>query len=226
MSMSTKVVLMSIRAVVFDLDGTLLNTITDIADALNEALAQHQFPTYTYDEVRYLIGGGIERLVRRGVPAGTSESIFQAVLTTTRSIYDIWLNRSTCPYQGIIELLERLTLAGVKTAIVTNKPHHAALLCVEKFFSNHPFFAVEGDREGFPLKPDPQALLPLLERMGVTPNETLYVGDSDVDMQISTASGVCGVGVLWGFRDESELLANGASFIVSEPIEIATIAGI
>ena len=213
-----------IEAVVFDLDGTLLYTLEDISDVVNGVLESNGMPGKTIDEVRHAVGRGIEELVREVIPAGsvTDESV-EKLSDQIRKLYLEQGSVKTRPYPGITELLERLQAECVPMAVLTNKHQLSAEKQVEKYFGGISFAAVSGDREGYPLKPSPEAVKPVLEKLGVLPGSTLMVGDSDVDMNTAVNAGMIAVGVSWGFRDTSLLLDHGAAFIVDSPMEIINI---
>ncbi|MGN1353976.1 MAG: HAD family hydrolase [Alloprevotella sp.] len=193
-----------ISAVVFDLDGTLLDTIADLASAVNYALAAHGRPVRTNREIRSFLGNGIRRLVAEAVPEGTAESDYEAIFATFRTRYVAHCVEQTVPYEGIMTLLERLQTRGIKMAIVSNKLQPAVTQLHETFFGGLIDVAV-GERPGIPRKPDPTSLLTAIEGLGETPETTLYVGDSEVDIETARAAGCRCATVLWGFRDEAFL---------------------
>jgi len=206
------------RAVVFDLDGTLLNTLEDICTVVNSVLVSRGYPGKTLDEVRLAVGRGVDNLVRTVLPsnatdhAETAEDIRNSFpkLSTTR----------TEPYSGILSLLEELAGLSVPMAVLTNKPHPSALRAVERFFPDIPFAAVRGVLPEYPIKPNPKAAEPVLRGLGTEAADELMVGDSDVDMDTAVNAGMIPVGVSWGFRDPSLLVRHGAMHIVNEPSEI------
>lgn len=193
-----------ICAVVFDLDGTLLNTIADLATAVNYALATHGRPVRTDSEIRSYLGNGIRRLVAEAVPEGTTESDYEAIFATFRTYYVAHCMEQTEPYEGIMPLVERLHAQGMKMGIVSNKLQPAVTQLHEKFFGTLIDVAI-GERPGIPRKPDPKSLLTAISALGATPETTLYVGDSEVDIQTASAAGCRCVTVFWGFRDETFL---------------------
>ena len=196
----------TIQAVVFDLDGTLLNTIADLASAVNYALATHGRPVRTDSEIRSFLGNGIRRLVAEAVPEDTTESDYEAIFATFRTYYVSHCMEQTAPYEGIMPLVEHLHDKGVKMGIVSNKLQPAVTQLHEKFFGSLIDVAV-GERPGIPRKPDPKSLLTAIGALGATPETTLYVGDSEVDIETASAAGCRCVTVLWGFRDEAFLRA-------------------
>jgi len=215
-----------IEAVIFDLDGTLLYTLEDICDVVNSVLASNGMPGKSIHEVKHAVGRGIEELVRKVVPAGsvTDESV-EKLSDQIRKLYLEQESVKTRPYPGITELLERLHSECVPMAVLTNKHQLSAEKQVKMYFGGISFAAVCGDREDYPLKPSPEAVKPILEKLGVPPGNTLMVGDSDVDMITAVNAGMIAVGVSWGFRDTSLLLDHGAAYIVDSPMEIINILG-
>ncbi|MBR5162511.1 MAG: HAD family hydrolase [Schwartzia sp.] len=207
------------RAAIFDLDGTLLDTLEDLANSGNELLASYGKPPYTVQEYRYLVGNGWRKLMERILPDASPEQIDEALIRY-KAIYEKCLVGKTKPYDGIPEALSALRAKGVRLAVCTNKHISAAEVLLQKYFPTGLFDAVEGDRPGVPRKPDPAHVDILLEKLGVSPEETAYFGDSGVDMQTATNARVLPVGVLWGFRDKDELLENGAKILLSNPLEL------
>ena len=205
------------RAVIFDLDGTLLDTLQDLAAAADAALAERGYATHTLAEYRFLVGNGATRLLADAVgdPALAPEEL-QALRAGFDRYYRTHLHVYTRPYPGILALLQELQRRSVELAVFTNKPHEAATQLVEHCFPDIRFAAVCGQKPGVPLKPDPTVLLDIMHQMGVTAEEALYVGDSDVDMYTGRNAGVRHVGVSWGFRPKKELLDAGADVIIDE----------
>ena len=210
---------MAYRAAVFDLDGTLLNTISDLADSGNELLATYGMEPHSEQAFRYLVGNGSRKLMERILPGKSPEEIDEA-LARYKAIYEKRLTAKTKPYAGIAEMLSALKARGVRMAVCTNKHVSAAEVLVRKFFSADLFDAFEGDRPGVPQKPDPAHVRIILEKLGVKPEETVYLGDSGVDMQTAVNAGALPVGVLWGFREKDELMENGAKILLSHPLEL------
>ena len=210
---------MAYRAAVFDLDGTLLNTLADLADSGNELLASYGMAPHPEQEYRYFVGNGSRKLMERILPGRTPEQIDKA-LARYKAIYEKHLTVKTAPYAGIAEMLLELRARGVRMAVCTNKHISAAEVLIRKFFPADSFDAYEGDCPGVPRKPDPAHVRIVLEKMGVGPEETVYLGDSGVDMQTAVNAGALPVGVLWGFREKDELLKNGAKILLSQPSEL------
>lgn len=203
--------------VIFDLDGTLLNTLEDLADACNRLCARHGWPTHALDEYRYFVGNGAAKLIERATPkdAQVKAMLSELVEEFTRDYNDHKADK-TRPYDGIVPVLDRLKREGICIAVQTNKPHEAAAPIMEQYFPGV-FSFVQGGRPGVPLKPNPAAVHSLMERMGATAQTTLFVGDSNVDIQTAKNSGIAGCGVLWGFRTREELEGEGADFIAPTP---------
>jgi phosphoglycolate phosphatase len=212
---------MRIRAVIFDLDGTLLDTLADISHAMNSALAILGFPPHTQDEYRYFVGSGMPTLARRSLPAdSTDDATLALALERMRDEYAKCWDRTTRPYPGIPGMLERVHDMGIKTCVLSNKPDDFTKLCVERMLPCSHFVHVAGVTPALPAKPHPSAALRLALAMGVEPGETAFTGDSSVDMKTAVAAGMLPIGVTWGFRSESELLESGAAMIAREPGEI------
>lgn len=209
--------------VIFDLDGTLLNTLEDIADSCNWMCAQHGWPTHDYKAYCYFVGNGAAKIVERAVPehARTPEQLEQ-LLAEYNGYYQQHKSDKTCPYDGVPQVLERLKQAGVSVAVLTNKPDVAAGPVMEQYYPGV-FPLVQGGLPGVPLKPDAAPVHMLMERMGANKENTLFVGDSNVDIQTAKNSGLSGCGVLWGFRSREELEGEGADFIAATPEELLNI---
>ena len=207
------------RAAVFDLDGTLLNTLADLADSGNELLASYGMAPHPEPAFRYFVGNGSRKLMERILPGKSPEQIDEA-LARYKAIYEKHLTAKTTPYAGISETLSALKARGVRMAVCTNKHISAAEALIRKYFPADTFDTFEGDRPGVPRKPDPAHVRIVLEKMGVMPEETVYLGDSGVDMQTAVNAGALPVGVLWGFREKDELMENGAQILLSKPSEL------
>ena len=213
------------QLVIFDLDGTLLDTVADLANATNQALEQCGYPTHPTEAYYKFVGNGINKLFARALPAehSTEENIL-----LIRSIFVPYYNEHNAdcsrPYPGIVTLLETLQERGVQLAVASNKYHEATLKLVHHFFPSIRFAAIYGQRDGVPIKPAPNVVYDILHDTGIAKEDTLYVGDSGVDMQTACNAGVESVGVTWGFRSAEELHENGAAHIVQEADEIEKIA--
>lgn len=213
-----------IKAVVYDLDGTLLDTITTISGNGNSALEAFGLKTFSPDEYKYFVGDGAKNLILRMIrAAGADENeYFEPVFAYYNELYDSAPTHDTKPYPGICELVEKIKDLGIKQAVLSNKPDFATKSAVRGFFGDV-FDKVYGGREGVKLKPCPDALYALLNELEVSADECVYVGDTSVDMKTGKSAGAYTVGVLWGFRDRRELEENGADVIVNTPLEILEI---
>lgn len=211
------------KYVIFDLDGTLLNTIDDLADAGNWVCRNHGWPTHTVEEYKRYVGSGMARLAVRFSPEEwhTEEGV-QKILDEFLPYYAAHKEDKTAPYPGVPELLEHLRAAGVSIAVLSNKAHALAVPVIEGYFPQK-FQYIQGGVEGLPLKPDPALLLKLMENMGATQENTLFVGDSDVDIRTAKHAGVTSCGVLWGFRGREELEREGADLLASSAKELETL---
>ena len=215
---------MTFRAVIFDLDGTLLDTLADIGESANAALEQLGFPTHPLPEYRTFVGDGVAVLMQRVLPEPHRKSeMIARVVEGFRKVYGENWNRRTQPYAGIVEMLDALVARKIPLAILSNKPHDFTQQCVREFLPRHQFAAVIGQREGIPTKPDPTSALEVVSQLGLTPAEVVYVGDTSVDMQTATRAGLYAVGVAWGFRSVEELKSHGAKKIISSPIELLAV---
>lgn len=203
------------KYVIFDLDGTLLNTLEDLANAGNYALKTMGFPTYANEKYKYFVGNGIPKLIERIVPKGISQSDMQKVHTLFSQYYEAHCIDKTKPYDNIPEMLKKLKNSGVKTAVATNKDHVFSVKLIKDFFGDDIDF-VCGRKDGFPKKPDPYIVNTLIEQLNAVRKETLYVGDSNVDMETAINANLDSCGVLWGFRTEKELMESGAKHIAAD----------
>lgn len=209
---------MNTRLVIFDLDGTLLDTIGDLAVACNAVLAARGLPQHTYDRYRYFVGNGIMRLVERALPEELrTPATVAAVRADFVKYYTEHIDIHTVPYAGIPELLAELARRGILLAVASNKFHAGTEKLVRRFFPDISFAAVLGQRDGVALKPDPTVVEEILAATGVAHDKAVFVGDSGVDMRTAAAAGVRSVGVTWGFRDRAELSDAGAWRIIDRP---------
>jgi len=217
---------MSYRAVIFDLDGTLLDTLGDIAGSCNNALTKHGFPSHPIDAYRYFVGDGATKCVVRALPEGNrdDETVRRCVEAYNEDYRRNW-NVRTRPYDGVLEMLDVLGRRELKLAVLSNKPDEFTQRCVTEFFSDGLFDFVVGHREPLPLKPDPSGALDIVARFGVEPADFLYLGDTPVDMKTAVSAGMYPVGALWGFRPGEELRESGARTIIGHPMDILTLLG-
>lgn len=208
--------------VIFDLDGTLLNTLDDLAEAGNHALRILGLPTHGTESYKSFIGNGIPNLIKRMLPENSVETLQSETLRLFSEYYAAHHSDRTRPYDGIPELLDRLHERGIKTAVVSNKAHGFSVELIRGFFGET-VGPVYGSGNGMPRKPDPTAVLRVMEELGVKQDETLYVGDSDVDMRTAQNASVASCGVLWGFRSERVLTESGAHFLARDVDELERI---
>jgi len=212
---------MTFKAVIFDLDGTLLNTIDDIADAINKVLAGRGFPTHDVDTYKRTVGAGIDDLMTRMLPEEhRDEKTVNGCLNDAYGLYREQRYEKTKPYPGILELLDELVRREIKMAVLSNKPHSSAVRQIMQYFPNHSFVRVEGALENRALKPLPDVAHDILNDMGVEPQDCLMVGDVEMDILTAINAGMYPVGVSWGFRTTDELKAAGAKTIIDEPREL------
>ena len=210
------------KLVIFDLDGTLLNTIGDLADAVDYVMRSRNLPEHTNAEYRQMVGGGIKRLVERALPQelANNEAYVEECVTQFRRYYVDNIDRHTIPYEGIPELLRKLQSEGVLLAVASNKFQHGTDRLVAKFFGDIEFIAIEGNREGAPLKPDPAIIHNILCKAGVEQSDAVMVGDSGIDIRTAAAANIDSIGVSWGFRFAEELYDAGAKVVVTTSEEL------
>ena len=210
---------MNIKAAIWDLDGTLLNTLDDLAASTNAALAANGLPTHTTDEVRMFVGNGIGKLIERAVPNGRENPKFQAVYDAFVAHYGAHSRDRIKPYDGILPMLDALAAQGVKLAIVSNKIDFAVKELSRDYFGERMQAAI-GDDPGRRRKPAPDSVLEAMRQLGVTRAETVYIGDSDVDVETARNAGVACCAVSWGFRSVQCLRDAGAARIAANPQEL------
>lgn len=209
------------QLVIFDLDGTLLNTIDDLGEATNAALRQSGLPTHPIEAYKMMVGGGVRKLLERATPdENHSPETLDRLLESFKEYYNDHLADHTRPYDGIPELLQKLTDNGIKIAVASNKYQEATSKLIRHFFGSLPWVAIEGSKEGVPVKPDPSVVFEILSKSPTPKADVLYCGDSGVDMETAKRACVDVAGVTWGFRSLRELRAAGADVIVNDPAEI------
>lgn len=211
-----------IKMCIFDLDGTLLNTLDDLCDSVNFALRQFGMPERSLSEIRNFVGNGVRILVKSSAPEGTSENDVDRILSVFREHYKDHSRDKTKPYDGIVELLQYLSEKGIPTAVVSNKVDSAVQALVPEYFGSLISVAI-GELEGVKRKPEPDTVLLAMERLGCS--RPVYVGDSEVDVKTAKNAAVDGIFVTWGFRSEEELLAAGASVTVHTADELREVLG-
>ncbi len=210
-----------IKACIFDMDGTTVNTINSIKYFANNALLKFGLEGYEADDYKIMVGNGARTLVTRMVEGkGGDAETLEKVLVEYNTTYDNDFMYLTEAYPGIVSLLEKLKSKGIKTAIVSNKPHSTAKKVSDKLFGNELIDICRGGIEGVPLKPDPTAVFQVMEKLGVKAEECLYVGDTAVDMKTGKSAGIYTIGVLWGFRSYEEMKESGADEIINNPERI------
>jgi phosphoglycolate phosphatase len=211
-----------IRAVLFDLDGTLLDTIEDLTDSMNAVLLTLGFPGHSVSDCKTLVGEGVEHFARGALPAEASADgrLVARVVKLIRSEYESRWHRKTRPYDGIPRLLDELAGKGIKLGVLSNKADDFTRLMVAHYFPSIAFQAVAGARPGRAKKPDPAPALEVCSALGVPPAETVFLGDTKTDMETAERAGMIPVGALWGFRSARELLDSGARYLISRPAEL------
>ena len=207
------------QAVIFDLDGTLLNTLEDLADSTNYALRQMNYPERTIDEVRRFVGNGVEKLMERAVPTGTSEDDTLKALAIFKKHYSKNMLNKTGSYEGVIDVLKVLKEKGIPAGIVSNKFDAAVKGLRDQFFGEYIYTAI-GESANVAKKPAPDTCIEAMKEMQIGREGTVYVGDSDVDIMTAKNSGLECISVTWGFRDEEFLLEHGATQIIHKPEEL------
>ena len=209
-----------IKAIVFDLDGTLLDTVGDIAAAMNRALAACGLPTHEQKVVETFLGGGIRDAVTQATPDGTSEEMIQKVLDLSRDDYIAHCTEKTRLYDGVLEMVDCFAAQGMEMVVLSNKTEATAQKIVAHFFPNGEFKAAFGRVADRPLKPHPDAAKPVLEVLGLAPEEIAYVGDSNTDILFAKAVGMLPVATPWGYRSREELVEAGAEKIAEHPMDL------
>lgn len=208
------------KLVIFDLDGTLVDSLCDLGNACNEALERYGFPTHEIEKYRYFVGDGIVKLIERILPEDArNEKNAADMKAAFDEIYGKNYNKLTKPYEGITELVDELEKMGVLTAVASNKPDEFTKKIVAEMFGGR-FSYVSGKKDGVPKKPDPAIAVHIMDKLGVTAEETLFAGDSSVDMKTAANAGCDSIGCTWGFRTIEELKENNAVYIAHKPSDI------
>lgn len=210
---------MKYQLAIFDMDGTILNTLEDLADSVNYALSCSNYPTRTLDEVRNFVGNGIRKLMERAVPSGTSPEELEQVYADFTAYYPKHCYDKTKPYSGMIETIQNLRKQGIKTAVVSNKADYAVQILCKQYFDGLFDYAV-GEQTGVQRKPAPDSVNIVLDKLKITQNNAVYIGDSDVDIDTARNAEMDCISVDWGFRDPSFLQEHGAKIMVSSPEEL------
>ncbi len=214
-----------ICGVIFDLDGTLLDTLEDIGDSVNSVLRKEGLPTHPIEKYKYLVGDGMEMLVKRALPDkyAVNKEVFDKFVIDMRNEYNKCWNNKTKPYPGIPELLDFVEQLKLKKAVLSNKPDKFTKLTVQYFLDNWKFDVIRGAQDNLPKKPDPVQAKEIADIIKCKTENLLFVGDTLVDMKTAVAAGMIPIGVTWGFRTEDELIENGAVIILHKPEEIKRI---
>jgi len=208
--------------IIFDLDGTLLNTLEDLTDSVNYALELYGYPKRTIEEIREFVGNGVARLIALAVPGGVDDPYYKECLEANKKYYTENMSNKTVPYKGIMDLLAQLKKENYKLAVVSNKMDKVVKGLVQKFFGEYVQVAI-GETDNISKKPAPDTVLKALDELRSSPDKTIYVGDSEVDVKTAKNSGLICVGVTWGFRNRDVLEKEGADFIINEPMELINI---
>lgn len=212
---------MNFKAVLFDLDGTLLDTIEDLSDSMNIVLQRSGFPVHDIESYKYFIGSGIKNLVRNALPENNrDEATIDNCLSEMRIEYGKHWSVKTHPYDGIPQLLDLLVKNGIRMSILSNKVDNLTKLITSSLLPNWKFEVVFGERPSIPKKPDPTAALEISEIMGLLPEDFIYLGDSGIDMQTANSAGMYAAGALWGFRKADELVSYGAKTLIKKPTDL------
>jgi phosphoglycolate phosphatase len=215
---------MKFEAAIFDLDGTLLDTLEDIADSANFVLSQFGFPQHDLETYKYFVGEGIEKLVRRALPIEKNEENFigQCITLMREEYSKRWTNKTRL-YPEISEILDTLTSRKIKMAILSNKPDDFTKKMVAKFLLKWQFSIIQGEKPFVPKKPDPSAALGIAKKLKLPPRTFLFLGDSEIDMRTALAAGMYPIGVLWGFRTAEELIASGAKALIKNSADLINV---
>lgn len=211
----------TLKAFIFDLDGTLIDSLADIAESINRMLDARGYPRCEKEVFKQMVGDGMEKLVERALPeAVRSDELIKICTEEYRAQYDLLWQAETRPYEGIVEMLAELQRRGLKLAVISNKAHRFTVPMTEHFFGTKVFDHILGQRSEVPRKPDAAGAHEMAAFLGLQTNEMAYVGDSGIDMQFAKNSGMRAVGVRWGFRSEAELTECGADLLISRPEEL------
>lgn len=212
---------MNYKAVIFDLDGTLLDSLEDLADSMNAVLESAGYPVYDIESYKYFVGDGMEKLVSRTLPEKCRDiEIIKKYTEKMKDEYTKRWNIKTKPYDGITDLLDMLTEKSIHMTVLSNKPDNFTKLIVKELLPKWKFEAVYGQRKSMPRKPDPTAALEIAGILGLQPREILYLGDTGTDMQTASNAGMYAIGALWGFREKDELITNGAKTVIDKPLDL------
>ena len=213
---------MSPKAILFDLDGTLADTITDIANAVNMTLKRHGYPTHPVESYKLMVGNGFAMMMQRALPQDLAlgKEAFDGLVSEATERYQSIALDTTAPFQGVTQTLEELAVRGMRLAVLSNKPDHLTKMIVKTLFPDVPFVAIEGDLPNKPKKPDPSRALEILQSIDVDPEDVFFVGDSGVDMDTARNGKMVPCGATWGYRSVEELRTHGARILLVKPMDI------
>lgn len=211
--------LLNHKLIIFDMDGTILNTIEDITNAVNYILSKYELTVRRVDEVKFFVGNGLKKTLLRSVPVGTDETFVDGIYPEFTDYYKAHSRDNTKPYDGIVEVIKELKAKGYKLAVVSNKRHEAVLELCDEFFEGC-FDVAMGDQEGINIKPAPDMVEAVLKQTGCKKEEAVYIGDSDVDIMTAHNSGLSCISVSWGFRSKDFLIEHKAEVIIDSPKEL------
>ena len=215
---------MPYKGVIFDLDGTLLDTLEDLGTSLNRVLRRKGYPTHSMETYRQFVGEGAGRLVTRALPEDQrGDGVVKECLQAYKREYSNCWNVHTKPYEGIGELLDELTHRNIKMAVLSNKPHKYTVMCVSELLPNWRFDVVFGEQHHVPRKPNPAGALEIVSMLGCSPENFVFLGDTAIDIRTGLAAGMFAVGVLWGFRSKEELEESGAQALIQSPSELLAV---
>ncbi len=212
-----------VHGAIFDLDGTLLDTLADIAASMNRVLSSLGLPNHPEKAYRTFVGDGMSELVKRVLPPESGSEVRKRCHSAMLREYGSSWAAQTAPYQGIREMLEFIAARGISMAVLSNKPHRFTVEMTRHFFPDTDFRIIRGADNSIPRKPDPAGALAIAADLGVSPENMLYLGDTATDMRCAVSAGMIAIGVTWGFRDAEELRANGAVRLIAHPMEVARI---
>lgn len=214
-----------VKLVIFDLDGTLLNTLDDLADSCNYILQKYDYPTHPVEAYKYFVGDGIRKLIERAIPDEVlhKQELVYSIESDFLAYYTLHKIDKTAPYKGIIPVLNQLQSKNIQIAVASNKIHSEIAPMLTYYFPSIKFAAALGQQEGVPTKPNPNVVYEILAQTKIEKEDVLYVGDTAVDMKTGKSAGIYTIGVLWGFRTEKELLDNGADELIQKPEDLLSL---
>jgi phosphoglycolate phosphatase len=211
------------KAVIFDLDGTLIDSLCDIAKSMNQVLEEFNHPTHDIEAYNYFVGDGALVLTKNAMPQNSTQEEIELALNRFKKVYDLGIHHNTQPYEGICELLNNLQEQNIRLSVLSNKPHAFTLKYVKNLFTNIAFEQVHGQKEHVPKKPDPAGAIHIAQAMQLHPSDICFIGDTATDMKTAHAAKMKSIGVLWGFRPQEELEAHKAHYLAKEPNDILKI---